>query len=235
MQSLLKLALSVVKWTFLFIVGLIVVRYFIGEIRYIPSESMLPTMQIGDHFIIDRFSMFMNKQPYKRGEILVFYPPAHFMGQDLSNHPLNILGRLTGFPFLPYEPALIKRVIGLPGDQIEIRNGIGVFINGELISDYEGYCLDRPNYTIEKLCDIHGRTLTGGYDTPYGKSQANIVVPEGHLFLLGDNRSESQDSHVWGFLDQKRVIGRAYAIIYRFMERPRYTRDVQIQNKPSSY
>jgi len=59
------------------------------------------------------------------------------------------------------------------------------------------------------------------------KQRDPIIVPAGHLFMMGDNRNNSEDSHVWGFLDQKRVIGRAYLLIWRRLEAPKYPDSLQ--------
>jgi signal peptidase I len=202
---------------------LIAIRWMIAEARYIPSSSMEPTLQINDRLLVEKVSGHLGK-PIMRGDILVFYPPPIEMGgQDLKNDPLTLLGRLTGLPFLPYEPAFIKRVIGLPGDHIRVQKGIGVFINGELL-DESLYTKERPNYDLNLMGDIGGRSSTGGQIRPYdGKdSKEPIIVPAGKLFMMGDNRNNSEDSHVWGFLDQKRVIGRAWLLFWRRLEPPLY-------------
>src|SRR5207244_1867265 len=101
--------------------------------------------QIEDRLIVEKVSGHLGL-PIKRGDILVFYPPPVEMGgKDLSNDPLTVLGRLTGLPFLPYEPAYIKRAIGVPGDEIRIQKGVGVFINNQLL-DESSYIKERPNY-----------------------------------------------------------------------------------------
>lgn len=202
---------------------LIAIRWLIAEARYIPSSSMEPTLQINDRLLVEKVSGHLGK-PIQRGDILVFYPPPIEMGgQDLRNDPATILGRLTGLPFLPYEPAFIKRVIGLPGDHIRVQKGIGVFINGELL-DESLYTKERPNYDLNTMGDIGGRSSTGGLIRPYEGNPARepIIVPAGHLFMMGDNRNNSEDSHVWGFLDQKRVIGRAWLLFWRRLEPPMY-------------
>jgi signal peptidase I len=202
---------------------LIAIRWAIAEARYIPSSSMEPTLQINDRLLVEKVSGHLGK-PIQRGDILVFYPPPIEMGgQDLKNDPLTMLGRLTGLPFLPYEPAFIKRVIGLPGDHIRVQKGIGVFINGELL-DESLYTKDRPNYDLNVMGDIGGRSSTGGLIRPYEGKDAKepIIIQAGKLFMMGDNRNNSEDSHVWGFLDQKRVIGRAWLLFWRRLEPPLY-------------
>ena len=143
-------------------------------------------------------------------------------GQDLKNDPATLLGRWTGLPFLPYEAAFIKRVVGLPGDHLQVRHGQGVFINGQPL-DESSYIKEKPNYDLNLMGDIGGRSTSGGVIRPYAdKAMEPIVVPPGHLFMMGDNRNNSEDSHVWGCLDQKRVIGRACLLFWRHLEPPRY-------------
>ncbi|MEZ4535665.1 MAG: signal peptidase I [Cyanobacteriota/Melainabacteria group bacterium] len=201
---------------------LIAIRGLIGEARYIPSASMEPTLQINDRLIVEKISGHLG-QPIKRGDILVFYPPPEEMGgRDLRNDPLTLLGRWTGLPFLPNDPAFIKRVIGLPGDHIRIQAGVGVVINGQLL-DESSYIKEIPDYDLNILGDIGGRNITNEFIHPYAANGNDpIIVPAGHLFMMGDNRNNSEDSHVWGFLDQKRVIGRAWVLIWRRLNAPIY-------------
>ncbi len=110
----------------------------------------------------------------------MFYPPPIEMnGHDLSNDPLTVLGRWTGLPFLPYEAAYIKRVIGLPGDHIRVARNQGVFINGQLLNE-SAYVKELPAYDLNVLGDIGGRSNSGQAIRPYGNPrQANepIIVP----------------------------------------------------------
>ncbi|MBX9772666.1 MAG: signal peptidase I [Candidatus Obscuribacterales bacterium] len=208
---------EILKTLALTLVLFVVIRGTIAEARYIPSSSMEPTLQISDRLIIEKVSSIF-QQPIKRGDIVVFYPPAAELGgKDLSYDPLSLLGRLTGFPFLPCEKALIKRVVGLPGDRIVIQHGVGVYVNGELL-DEAAYIKEAPSYDLKTLSDI-GST----YYHPYANNQKPVTVPEGQLFVMGDNRNNSADSHVWGFLDQKRVIGRACLLFWRPFSGPKYS------------
>lgn len=219
---------EVVELIVVTLILLIVIRWLLAEARYIPSSSMEPTLQINDRLLVEKVSGHLGK-PIQRGDILVFYPPPLEMGgKDLSYDPLTTLGRLTGLPFLPYEQAFIKRVIGLSGDHIRVQKGVGVFINGELL-DESLYTRERPNYDLNVLGDIGGRSSQGAMINPYGGSKEPIIVPAGHLFMMGDNRNNSEDSHVWGCLDQKRVIGRACLLFWRRLEPPRYPRFLEEQ------
>ncbi len=207
---------------------LIVIRWSLAEARYIPSSSMEPTLQINDRLLVEKVSGHLGK-PIQRGDILVFYPPPEEMGgHDLSNDPLTVLGRLTGLPFLPYEPAFIKRVIGIPGDQIRVVSNEGVFINGNRLNEMS-YIKEVPAYNLNVMGDIGGRTSTGSVMYPYRQGRDTngpIIVPPGKLFMMGDNRNNSEDSHIWGFLDQKRVIGRACLLFWRQLEPPKYPQQI---------
>ncbi|MBX9689194.1 MAG: signal peptidase I, partial [Candidatus Obscuribacterales bacterium] len=105
-------------------------------------------------------------------------------------------------------------VIGLPGDQIKIKDG-QVYVNEQPIS--EPYIKEAPDYELEVLGDIGGRNALGQFIKPYGDSSEPIYVPSGMLFMMGDNRNSSEDSHVWGFVDQKRVIGKACLLFWRVL------------------
>jgi signal peptidase I len=191
---------------------LVFIRWGFGETRSIPSGSMEPTLQIEDRLLVEKISGHF-KRPIERGEILVFYPPPSVMGGDMKNDPLTLLGRWTGLPFFPYEKALIKRVVGLPRDVIKVKRGVGVFVNGALL-DESAYVKENPNYDLSVMGD-----LRDGHPTEEalgGKAvEDSIVVPEHHFFMMGDNRNNSADSHIWGFQDESRVIGRACLLFWR--------------------
>ncbi len=208
------------------LVLLIVIRQGLIEARYIPSESMVPTLKVNDRLIVEKVTknlrFFGLKMPVKRGDILVFYPPAEGnRGKDLHYDPLSIFARWTGLPFLPQDDAYIKRVIGLPGDQIEIKSGEGVFINNRFL--VEPYINEVPRYNCTDLKDIEVYKRKG--------LSGKIIVPKGSFFLMGDNRNRSQDSHVWGFLDEKRIVGRAAVIVWRKLgEKPVLLQESQLLN-----
>jgi signal peptidase I len=219
------------------LVLLIAIRWALAEARYIPSSSMEPTLQINDRILVEKISGHLHRD-YQRGEILVFYPPPSEMPdhKDLSNDPRYVLGRLTGLPFLPYEPAFIKRIIGLPGDTIRVVKGVGVYINGNLLD--EPYIKEKPQYDLKVMGDI-GMTGRIPYD---GRPQISaeqisqpIVVPKDSLFMMGDNRNNSQDSHVWGFLEQNRVIGRAFLVFWRKLDPPPYPMSLQTGDTDSGH
>ncbi|GET42777.1 signal peptidase I [Microseira wollei] len=152
----------------------LLIRIFVAEPRYIPSESMLPTLQVGDRLIVEKISYRFH--PPAKGDIIVFEPPA----------PLQTKLELEGYG---KDQAFIKRVIGEPGQQVSVKNG-KVYINQKPLD--EKYIAEPPNYQWPLI------------------EGPSIEVPENNLFVMGDNRNNSRDSHVWGFLPKQNVIGRAF-------------------------
>ena len=184
-----KEVLEVVVFVLFF---LIMIKSFLGELRLIPSESMVPGLQVDDRLVIERVTRWI--RPYQRGDILVFYPPM----TKLKTDPVSLFLRLTGFSGLMYKKednidvAYIKRLIGLPGDTINVKPGVGVFVNGKKLN--EPY--------VNEIAD----TCTLMRPEPYCGA---IKVPPGYYYMMGDNRNLSLDSRYWGFAEQNRVIGRA--------------------------
>ena len=170
------------------LVCVIIIRYFIGELRWIPSGSMRPTILEKDRVFVEKLDF--PKKEIKRGDILVFYPPE----VQLSNTPLAVLSRLSGI--FCKDIAFIKRVVGMPNDKFEIKkdfkNGqYRVYINDKALN--EPYISSKTNWTP---------CMENMYCGPF-------IIPENHYFMMGDNRNNSQDSRFWGFLNKDRIIGRA--------------------------
>lgn len=178
------------------IVAMIIIRFFIAELRWIPSGSMKPTLVEGDRIVIEKLSKYPNilrhhnfENTPQRGDVMVFYPPS----TKLEITPWHLFSRLTGF--FCKDVAYIKRVIGLPGEKFEIKkleNGAyRVFINDKPLEE---------DYIMSEY-DFH-ECKAGMYCGPF-------VIPDGHYFMMGDNRGCSHDSRFWGTLPQERFIGRA--------------------------
>ncbi len=174
------------------IVAVIIIRFFIGEIRWIPSGSMHPTLLEGDRIFVERVSRFYTAP--QRGDIMIFYPPF----VELDSSFLGVFKRLTGF--FCKDIAYIKRVVGMPGDKLEIRESPDgshtVYINDKPFN--EPYIQSKYDYIKcnEKM-----------YCGPF-------VIPEGQYFMMGDNRGNSQDSRFWGFLPKDRFIGKAVFLFW---------------------
>ena len=162
------------------VVMVIIIRFFVGEIRWIPSSSMEPTLTIGDRLFVERVTRFYKKPT--RGDIVVFYPPM----TELKNTPLKVFQRLTGF--FCKDIAYIKRIVAKGGDKVEVKkvkdNKYKVVVNGEELK--EDYILNDFDY-IKCNDEMYCGPMT---------------VPQGYYFLLGDNRGNSQDSRFWGFLKE---------------------------------
>lgn len=187
--------ISFIKTLVLLVAIAIMLRGTVIEAFKIPSGSMIPTLRIGDHILVGKLSYglrlpFMASTVYdyaepKRGDIVVFTRPDDPATQDEDDSSINI----------------IKRVVGLPGEEVEVV-GTKVIINGKP--------LEEP-YAI--------------WDEGGVKSWGPEKIPAGHVLLLGDNRDHSKDSRYWTdpFLDIKRIKGRAM-IIYWTWDTSRFGR-----------
>ena len=175
-----RLRREVISWLWV-IIAFILIEGTLGQARVIPSASMEDTVLIGDHLIVSRFGydagvpftswhVQLWKNP-KRQQIIVFHGPP------------------------PESQDLIKRVIGVPGDTLEIRGGV-VYVNGAPLA--EPYRKDPPNAS-----EFRG---------PW-------TVPADSYFMMGDNRENSYDSRFWGFATSKDIIGTP-VMIYMSIEAP---------------
>ena len=164
------------------------VRTFVFQAFKIPTGSMKPNLLVGDHLIVNKFIFaptmlgleraLLPMRPIERGDIIVFK-----------------------FPEEP-ERDFIKRVIGLPGDTLELRNQT-VVINGQALTESYAHYLLPPAAEGQMEGDLRRK---------YGP----VTVPDGHFFMMGDNRDDSQDSRFWGFLPETYVKGRALFIYWSF-------------------
>jgi signal peptidase I len=199
----------------IFAVSLVVTMRLFGETFYMAADTMQPAIQANDRVFAEKITTLL-KRPYARGEIICFYaPPIETGGKDVSGDALHVMGKLTGCPLLPHDLTFVKRVVGLPGDRIRIVSGQGVFVNGKRL-DESSYVKEAPMYSLNVLRDIGGYNITDHVTKPYADQHSNepIVVPAGQLFVLGDNRNGSQDSHIFGMIKGDSVIGRVMMKFY---------------------
>ena len=200
-QSKPKEPLIVEYARFLFPVFLVVllIRGFIVEPFKIPSGSMLPTLEVGDFILVNKFSYGIRS------------PLGYYKVLDLGSPERGdvIVFRYPEDPTIDY----IKRVIAVPGDRITYQNH-KLYINGEyvdtkLVGDYEK---DRNFFVLlENLTGVSHHILiskSGGF-IPGVK---DVVVPEDRYFVMGDNRDNSRDSRYWGFVPDSYLKGRAFFI-----------------------
>ena len=155
-----RFVLDIVETLVLAVVLFVGINAVSARVR-VDGSSMLPTLENGEFVLVSKLSYTSGE--YQRGDIIVFH-----------------------FPLNPDEE-LVKRIIGLPGDQVVVRDGL-VYVNGQQLS--EDYISHAPVYTGE------------------------WTVTEGHLFVLGDNRNNSNDSKDWGLLPQENVVGKAILIYW---------------------
>jgi len=184
-----------------------VLRSFIVEPFRIPSGSMLPNLYIGDFILVNKFSygirlpivhkkLIENSNP-ERGDVIVFRFP--------HNEKVNF----------------IKRVVGEPGDVIGY-NKKRLTINGEEIplENPEDYTFDQPEKRNKKATRFSEKLKASVHDVVLENSNnsrpAEYRVPEGHYFVMGDNRDQSNDSRFWGFVPDKNIVGRAFLIWFNW-------------------
>ena len=153
----------------IWIVIAIIIRWQVIEPRWIPSGSMLPTLQIQDKILVEKLFTKINLRQnlsYLKDNIVVFKAPEQLINAGYDS-----------------DIALIKRVIGLPGDKIEVKGG-NLYLNNEIQTKY---LTDKNiNYEMDP-----------------------VIVPNNTLWVMGDNRNNSLDSHIWGALPYEKIIGRA--------------------------
>jgi signal peptidase I len=151
-----------------------IIRTFIAEPRYIPSNSMSPTLETGDRLVVEKVSYRFSSP--QQGDIIVFEPPQQLIVQGYEKNQ-----------------AFIKRTIATQGQTVAVKNGT-VYVDDRPLK--EQYIAEAPNYNLDPL-----------------------QVPPGSIFVMGDNRNNSNDSHIWGFLPQENIIGRA---VFRFFPFDRF-------------
>jgi signal peptidase I len=201
-------------------------RSFLVEPFKIPSSSMVPTLLVGDFILVNKFTYGI-RLPVINKKIVALNNPAR--------------GDVMVFRY-PDDPSLdyIKRVVGLPGDRIEYRNK-RLTINGQLVQvrqldDY--LARERMQFSrrfVETLGGVDHEILLED-DAPasvmptraaagncnYNSSGLACTVPPGHYFMMGDNRDNSSDSRVWGFVPDENIVGKAFFIWLNLNELGRF-------------
>ncbi|MCP5123344.1 MAG: signal peptidase I [Pseudomonadales bacterium] len=175
-----------------------VLRSFLVEPFQIPSSSMVPTLEVGDYILVNKYTygirlpvlrtkVFDLNEP-RRGDVMVFFPPH-----------MN-------------ETYFIKRVVGLPGDTVAYRNK-RLYVNGREIPEEMLAVLpegaSRYRLGLETLGDARHLVQT---DESRPAHDFSVLVKPGHYFMMGDNRDNSSDSRVWGQVPEKDIVGKAFAV-----------------------
>ena len=156
-----------------FVIGAVVlVRIFIAQPFIVSGTSMFPTFQNANYLIVDELT-YRFHQP-QRGDVIIFHPPI-----DMKSY-------------------YIKRIIGLPGDTVTVKNGVVTVSND---SNPKGVVLSEPYITTDTLSE-----------------NVSVKVPDGNYFVMGDNRPASFDSRKWGLLPRANITGRAFIRLFPFSE-----------------
>jgi signal peptidase I len=199
------------------VTGLFIIT-FVFQAFEIPSASMVNTLLIGDHVFVNRVQ---------------FSPPTSWVGPIVPYsqiHRGDIVVFLSADPRTP-ELYIVKRIIGIPGDRIHLRNG-EVYRNGEKLNEpyvihsqsgdpdfsYDPY---RDEFPAVPPPDDRGITPEWRLTLPQHIENGDVVVPPNNYFGMGDNRDRSLDSRFWGFIPREHVIGRPMFIYWSF-ETPEY-------------
>tara|TARA_R110002072_G_scaffold89737_8_gene200974 strand:- start:26826 stop:27608 length:783 start_codon:yes stop_codon:yes gene_type:complete len=174
----------------------LILRSFLVEPFQIPSGSMLPTLEVGDFILVNKFeyglrlpvigTKVVSLGDPQRGDIMVFKYPK----DGKTNY--------------------IKRVIGLPGDLIKYENK-RLTINGKLIEEKLLANLQKEQLYTETLVDVEHQIFKTKRSSNLG-AEGLWRIPEGHYFMMGDNRDNSNDSRFWGLVPDELVVGKAFAI-----------------------
>ena len=182
----------------------LVLRSFLVEPFQIPSGSMIPTLEVGDFILVNKYTYGLRlpvvgtkivdiNEP-KRGEVMVFIPP---------HDSRYFIKRVVGLPgdTIRYEDKVLyindERVPSQPIDQVEIEMPNGMMQSGILLTETLG--------EVEHETQIMNAPSRDGGRTVW-------VVPEGHYFMMGDNRDNSADSRVWGAVPEQNIVGKAFAV-----------------------
>ena len=191
-------------------IGLFVMTFIFQNFE-IPSASMVKTLLIGDHVLVDRITLappakwapFVFYRNVRRGDIIVFFKPGE---PDLF---------------------LVKRAIAIPGDHLHLRNGV-VYLNGVAQNEpYAGMPVSdgNPQHAFDPYrddfpavpADNYGNvTASWANDLPTHIQDGDLVVPPGKVFAMGDNRTESLDGRYWGFVPRENIVGRPMFVYWSF-------------------
>ncbi|MFZ8859673.1 MAG: signal peptidase I [Thermocrinis sp.] len=188
------------------VIIVLLIRAFVAQAYNIPSGSMKPTLLVGDFILVNKL-VYRFSEP-QRGDIVVF------------KYPID--------PNIDF----IKRIIALPGEEVEVRNN-QVFINGKpltLIEVGRGEENGVRKVIYEEVLPEGKKHKVQFYeDFPFSKRDFGpVVVPPNHYFVMGDNRDNSEDSRYWGFLPRENIVGKAFVIYFSGDVPPLQTTDVSI-------
>ncbi len=194
-----------------------VVRIFLFQAYRIPSPSMQPEMMVGDWLFVNNL-VYGPNLPFtditlpgyaepKRREIVVFKSPYQADEAQIGNDP---------------QPTLVKRLWGTPGDTLHMRDGV-VHVNGTAYpqradesTNRSGGDMTDPLFEWQRRIEVKGTRFGDPPPVPTHDNWGPLVIPPGHLFMLGDNRYESKDSRYWGIVPRGNLRGRPIFVYYSY-------------------
>jgi signal peptidase I len=209
---------------------------FIVQAVKVPTGSMQNTITVGDHLLVNKFIFapgprlpFLPQREIKRGDIIVFKYPGNPSDPERDRQEDNI----------PYKVNYVKRVIGLPGETVEVR-GLHVYINGKILPEHiivaENINDKAPLKIVEdtprqgnEAYDVYyfsrtvdaarqGQDVGSSPDFHYAVQGKPAKVPDNSYFVMGDDRDNSLDSRAWGFVPRDLIIGRAMFVYWSYDE-----------------
>ena len=195
------------EWTIIIAAALVVsfsVKHSVVEPYVVPTRSMDPTLRVGDRIVVSKcaYDVWL---PFTAVRLVRVRDPARWDVIVFTTRGINGTGELPRH--------FVKRVVGLPGETLEIRDG-EIVVDGEVVP--------KPA-AIAGTCYYENAVPDGDGKPRYGRPGQTFTVPEGHYFVLGDNSADSLDGRVWGFVPRENVRGRAlvrYTPAWPFYEAP---------------
>ena len=200
---------EILEWGYCIIIAVVLallVRYYLGTPTIVQQQSMQTTFMPGDRLILSRLTK-TSKGKYKRGDIITFEAPSTTVVASASanfecpvasyeNEPKGLWNKFVYYILEINKTSYIKRIIAVEGDHIEIKDG-KVYLNGEELQE---------NYLDEGV-----ETTMGTYGV-----YSDIVVPEGYVFVMGDNRNHSTDSRCFGCIPVSKIEGKVWIRFWPF-------------------
>ena len=184
----------------------IVIKTFLVQAFFIPSGSMVPTLRVGDRVLVEKVSYRLHDP--RRGDVIVFARDLLGPAPDVPwyQDARNFLRELVGLP-IGDEEDFIKRVVAIGGDSLRYEgNPRKLFVNGEQVDQsFVNRGTDRSSPTLtNKDCERLDMEVSG----------SGCLVPAGRVFVMGDNRGNSQDSRFLGPIEEDKIIGRGFVVIW---------------------